>query len=171
MTKRFPQTKPILFLFLPLSIAACNLDAATGSAKEPVGCNPGTRLGQSEAGLPLLELCIVSGDKTRRFSVENAATAAQQAQGLMFRKSLADDAGMIFPFPQPRPAGFWMKNTLISLDIIFIGADGRIESIAENTVPYSLESVRSIGPVASVLELRGGLTRQLGIKAGDLVQY
>lgn len=179
MTTSLRQTKIALSLLLPMMAAACSLNAAAGSAKKAAACAPGTPLGQSDAGLALIELCIVSGDassdasgdKTRRFITENAATPEQQAQGLMFRKSLADDAGMIFPFAPPRPASFWMKNTLIPLDIIFIGADGRIESIAENTVPYSLESVRSAGPVKAVLELRGGLTGQLGIKPGDLVQY
>lgn len=171
MTMSFLHTRLILTLLLPLSAAACNLDAAAGSTKKTAQCSPGATLGQSDAGLQLVGLCTTSGEKSRRFSAENASTPAQQAQGMMFRKSLADDAGMIFPFSPPRPASFWMKNTLIPLDIIFIGADGRIESIAENTVPYSFESVKSAGPVIAVLELRGGLTAELGIKPGDLVQW
>jgi uncharacterized membrane protein (UPF0127 family) len=78
---------------------------------------------------------------------------------------------MIFPFPQPRPASFWMKNTVISLDIIFVRSNGTIESIAENTVPYSTDPVVSGEPVAAVLELRGGLTAELGIAAGDKVAW
>ena len=134
-------------------------------------CAAGTPLGTSEAGLALVELCIKSGKMSRAFTTEIAATSREQAMGLMFRKSLAENAGMIFPFPEPRPAGFWMKNTVIPLDIIFIRADGSIESIAENTVPYSEETVSSGEAVAAVLELRGGLTRELGIKAGDVVRW
>ena len=88
---------------------------------------------------------------------------------MMFRTELADSAGMIFPFPEPKVASFWMKNTVIPLDIIFIRANGTIESIAENTIPYSTSPVEAGEPVASVLELRGGLTSELGISAGDRV--
>ena len=95
----------------------------------------------------------------------------EQAKGLMFRTELADNAGMIFPFPEPKVASFWMKNTVIPLDIIFIRANGTIESIAENTIPYSTTPVEAGEPVVSVLELRGGLTSELGISAGDKVVW
>ncbi len=155
-------------------VAACtgagagNVDAKTSQAS---GCVAGKSLGNSDAGLALVQLCIKSGKISRSFTTEVAATGRQQAMGLMFRKSLADDAGMIFPFPEPRQASFWMKNTLIPLDIIFIRSDGSIESIAENTVPYSEAPVASREEVAAVLELRGGLTRELGIKSGDVVNW
>ena len=100
-----------------------------------------------------------------------AASSLEQARGLMFRKELADNAGMIFPFPEPRMASFWMKNTVIPLDIIFVRADGTIESIAANTEPYSTTPVASGEPVTAVLELRGGLSAQLGIVAGDKVEW
>jgi uncharacterized protein len=116
-------------------------------------------------------LCIKSGKSTHSFTTEIAATGREQAMGLMFRKSLADDAAMIFPFARPRQASFWMKNTLIPLDIIFVRSDGSIESIAQNTVPYSEDPVASGEEVAAVLEVRGGLTRELGIKAGDVVLW
>jgi uncharacterized membrane protein (UPF0127 family) len=89
----------------------------------------------------------------------------------MFRTELADNAGMVFPFPEPRVASFWMKNTVIPLDIIFVRADGTIESIAANTVPYSTTPVVAGEPVIAVLELRGGLAAELGIVAGDKVQW
>lgn len=89
----------------------------------------------------------------------------------MFRTELADDKGMIFPFADARMAGFWMKNTVIPLDIIFIRADGKIENIAANTTPYSTDPVELTAPVAAVLELRGGLTAELGIKPGDSVHW
>ena len=95
----------------------------------------------------------------------------EQAKGLMFRTELADNAGMIFPFPEPKVASFWMKNTVIPLDIIFIRANGTIESIAENAIPYSTAPVEAGEPVVSVLELRGGLTSELGISAGDKVVW
>jgi uncharacterized membrane protein (UPF0127 family) len=78
---------------------------------------------------------------------------------------------MIFPFDPPRDASFWMRNTLIPLDMIFVRADGSIANIAVNTVPYSEESVRSEGRVAAVLEIAGGRTAELGIKPGDKVEW
>ncbi|NJM50527.1 MAG: DUF192 domain-containing protein [Sphingomonadales bacterium] len=164
----------LLLTALTLAMTACNMPGgamAGNNAGKKTGCTAGTPLGQSEAGLNLTRLCIKSGKKTHSFTAEIAATGPQQAQGLMFRRSLADDAGMIFPFPQARPASFWMKNTVIPLDIIFIGADGTIESIGENAVPYSLDTVSSKGSVQAVLELRGGLTSELGIKAGDTISW
>jgi len=125
----------------------------------------------SDAGLLRQPLSIQSGDKEHRFTVEMAITGEQQAQGLMFRKELAPDAGMLFPFPQNRVANFWMKNTVIPLDIIFIRSDGTIESIAANTVPYSLDGVRSGEPVAAVLELAGGRAAELALKPGDVVSW
>ena len=156
-----------------LSASACNMQGTPTSAKAAASdeCKAGSKLGTSDAGLELLTLCIESVGKARSFTVEHAASTREQAQGLMFRKSLPDDTGMIFPYQSPRILGFWMKNTLIPLDIIFIRSDGTIESIAENTTPYSEESVSSGEPVQAVLELRGGLTAELGIKAGDIVSW
>lgn len=106
-----------------------------------------------------------------RFDVELAETPAQQAQGLMFRENLASDAGMLFLFREDRRASFWMKNTLIPLDMLFIHRDGRIESIQRNTEPLSTRSVSSEGPVAAVLEINGGLSSRLGIRPGDRVRH
>jgi uncharacterized membrane protein (UPF0127 family) len=89
----------------------------------------------------------------------------------MFRSALAADEGMIFPFPQPRMASFWMRNTLIPLDMIFIRADGTIARIAAETVPHSEEGVGSGEPVAAVLEIRGGRAAELGIGEGDRVVW
>jgi uncharacterized protein len=150
-----------------LLLSACT---AANSGNAP-GCKPGETREISEAGLSQVELCVTSQGKTRAFTVEVAATSQQQARGLMFRAELADDKGMIFPFGEPRMASFWMKNTPIPLDIIFVRADGKIENIAENTIPYSTDPVASTAPVAAVLELRGGLTAELGIVAGDTVRW
>jgi uncharacterized protein len=158
-------------LLAALALAACN-GMATGAKPAATGeCRPGIAAESSEAGLDQTSLCIKSGTKAHGFTVEIARTSPQQARGLMFRTALADDRGMIFPFTEPRVASFWMKNTVIPLDIIFIGADGRIENIAANTVPYSTDPVVSTAPVTAVLELRAGLAAERGIKPGDMVRW
>jgi uncharacterized protein len=103
--------------------------------------------------------------------VELARTAAEHAYGLMFVKQLDADAGMLFLNRQDRPQRFWMKNTLIPLDILFIAADGRIVNIAPCTEPLSLNVIASEGPARAVLEIRGGRAAELGIQPGDKVIY
>lgn len=156
-------------MFAALSLTACTMPANGGSATAQ--CSPGTGAGKSAAGLDQVILCVKSKKKTHSFTVEVAATSLQQARGLMFRTELADNAGMIFPFPEDRMASFWMKNTVIPLDIIFVRDDGTIESIAANTTPYSTAPVASGEPVAAVLELRGGLSAELNIAPGDSVKW
>lgn len=107
----------------------------------------------------------------QRFSIELALTPQQQEQGLMFRRSLPADAGMLFVFGDTRPASFWMKNTLIPLDMLFIAADGRIADIHQRAVPLSEETINSKVPVRAVLELNGGTVARLGIRPGDVVRY
>ncbi|HEX6217888.1 MAG TPA: DUF192 domain-containing protein [Sphingomicrobium sp.] len=140
-----------------------------------IGCSPQAAVTAppetSAAGLEQALLTIKSGAATHRFTVEVARTAEEQARGLMHRQSLAPDRGMIFPYDPPQPVGFWMKNTLIPLDMIFIREDGTIARIAENTVPLSLEMVPSVEPVVAVLEIAGGRSAELGIKAGDRVDW
>jgi uncharacterized membrane protein (UPF0127 family) len=114
-----------------------------------------------------LEIKTASG--THRFSVELARTPDQQMQGLMYRRKLDPNAGMLFIYQEPVTARYWMKNTYIPLDMIFIAPDGRIASIAERTVPLSLATISSDGPVIAVLELNGGTVSRLGIKVGDRV--
>ncbi|MEE9433153.1 MAG: DUF192 domain-containing protein [Sphingorhabdus sp.] len=155
-----------------LSLAACTLPAnGEGAAAASGNCAAGEAGGTSEAGLEQIALCIESDGEMHLFTAEVAKTIQQQARGLMFRTQLADDAGMLFPYDKPQTLSFWMKNTVIPLDIIFIRDDGSIESIAANTVPYSLEPVAAGAPVTAVLELRGGRTVELGIKAGDRVVW
>lgn len=105
------------------------------------------------------------------FQVERARTADEQAQGLMYRRSMAAQHGMLFDMAPPRVATFWMKNTYIPLDMIFVAADGRIRNIAERTVPETTSTHSSDGPVGAVLELNGGTSSRLGIKPGDLVRH
>jgi len=105
------------------------------------------------------------------FAVELALTPAQQAQGLMFRESMADNAGMLFVNPTERPVSFWMMNTLIPLDMLFIDRTGRIVRIHENAVPHDTTPIPSGQPVLAILEINGGLSRRLGIRPGDRVVH
>ncbi|WP_297490020.1 DUF192 domain-containing protein [Acidocella sp.] len=120
--------------------------------------------------LPTEQLSITADDgKVYNFTVELAATPQEQAYGLMFRPTVAADAGMLFPNDPPVAVQFWMKNTIAPLDMVFIGPDGKIISIAENTVPYSLRPIPSGGIVAATLELQGGITATDDINIGDKV--
>jgi uncharacterized membrane protein (UPF0127 family) len=121
----------------------------------------------SAADLPTIE--IVSKSGVHVFAVELARNDAERAQGLMFRKELPEGRGMLFDFQRDQDVSFWMKNTLIPLDMIFIRSDGRILRIAENTEPLSERQVPSGGPVRAVLEVIGGTARKLGIEPGDKV--
>lgn len=132
---------------------------AAGVARHPV------------SGLEVIDLAVERDGKRLAFKVELAASAQAQAKGLMFRTELGDNEGMLFPSATPEPRSFWMKNTPLSLDIMFVGADGRISNIAANTVPYSLDSVSSAGFAIAVLELRAGRAAALGIVPGDRVIY
>ena len=116
-------------------------------------------------------LTIRSANGEHRFTVEVAASPQEQNEGLMYRRSLAPDRGMIFPYDPPQSVAFWMKNTLIPLDMIFIRADGTIARIVANTVPLSLETVPGGEPVAAVLEIAGGRSAELGIREGDRVSW
>ncbi len=103
------------------------------------------------------------------FTVELATTPREQQIGLMFRRAVAPEGGMLFTWAQPQVSQMWMENTLVPLDMVFIAGDGRIDSIAENTVPHSLAIVASTGPVTATLELAAGTTARLGITVGDRV--
>ena len=115
-----------------------------------------------------MPLTIKSKGGARQFSVEVAATPDQQEKGLMFRKSLAGDRGMIFPYEPPQSVAFWMKNTLIPLDIIYIRSDGTIVRITKAQA-MDLTPLPSGEPIAAVLEIRGGRAAELGIAEGDIV--
>lgn len=148
---------------LMLGLAACSSSnsgaAMTAGAESP------------QTGLERVPLTITVGQNVHRFTVEVAASSEQQEIGLMFRDHLAADGGMIFPFDQAKIASFWMKNTLIPLDMLFVKADGTIDRIAENTIPQSLEPVASGGDVIAVLELAGGTAARLGINESAVVRW
>lgn len=125
--------------------------------------------GESRVAANELELEIVAGGQRYAFKIEMAVTPAQRSRGLMNRSELAPDAGMLFDYGEPRYVSFWMKDTLIPLDMIFIKNDGRIARIAKRTVPLSLAAVPSGEPVRAVLEVIGGTADRLGIGPGDTV--
>lgn len=118
------------------------------------------------------KLVVATSDGARHaFTVELARTPAQRAQGLMYRRALARDRGMLFIYPRVQDIAMWMKNTYIPLDMLFIAPDGRIVKIVERTVPHSLRTIGSGQPVKAVLELAGGSSERLGIAPGDRVLH
>ena len=146
---------------LALICAACV--PVIGKAPPAMASQPST--------LQKVPLSIVTARGTHKFSVEVARNEAEQAQGLMFRTTVPKGTGMLFPMSPPREASFWMKNTLIPLDMIFIRPDGTIARIAARTTPESLDLVDSGEPVVAVLELDGGAAAAQGIAPGDRVSW
>jgi uncharacterized protein len=116
-------------------------------------------------------LALITAASEHIIQVEVTSTPEEKAMGLMFRTSLADDVGMLFPYTPPQEATMWMRNTYISLDMIFIRADGIVHRIEANTEPFSERVIASRGPVAAVLELKAGSAARLGLKPGDRVRH
>ena len=115
---------------------------------------------------------IESGGKVHRFTVELVTTSDDMARGLMWRKQMAPEAGMLFDYKQEQfGVSFWMKNTLIPLDMLFIKGDGTILNIHERAIPHDETPINAAGPVRAVLELNGGTASRLGLKAGDKVRH
>ncbi len=125
----------------------------------------------SGAAAKLQPLEIATRTGVHVFMVEMADTDEQRAKGLMFRKELPVGQGMLFDFKRDQEVGMWMENTYVSLDMIFVLADGRILRVAENTTPLSRQTVSSGGPVRAVLEVVAGTARKLGISAGDTIAH
>ncbi len=133
-------------------------------------CAADTSKAQPE--LPKEKLTIVTKAGARHdFDIEMALTPDQQEVGEMFRPSVPENGGMLFDWGAERPSQMWMKNTLASLDMVFINADGTIRAIAEHTVPRSLAVIDSRGPVRATLELAAGVTARRDIKVGDKVEH
>jgi uncharacterized membrane protein (UPF0127 family) len=150
----------MLRYLLPLALlAGCS---ATQRSKD----NPAT-----PARSHTIPLIISEAGKAHRFDVEVARTPEEQARGLMFRKSLAANAGMVFPMAPPRTASFWMKDTVIPLDMIFVRTDGTVALVAANAAPYSRVPISAGIPVAGVVELRGGRAAELGIDENATVRW
>jgi uncharacterized membrane protein (UPF0127 family) len=146
-----------------LLLASFAMAATTGlaHAADPTGPQP---------ELAKQKLVITTHDgKQHVFNVEMALSPDQQETGLMFRKTVAPDGGMLFDFGPSHDIQMWMKNTIAPLDMVFINANGSVRSIAENTVPESLATIDSRGPVRATLELAAGTTAKLDIRVGDKV--
>ena len=143
------------------------LMAALAAAVAPVGVSAQSLVtfAQSRA-----EIVTHSG-RRHILSVELASTPEQLTQGLMFRRSLAADAGMLFDFGSTRPVSMWMRNTLIPLDMLFLDERGGIVGFRERAVPNSLEVISSPAPVRGVLEVNGGTVQRLGLVVGDRVNH
>jgi hypothetical protein len=120
---------------------------------------------------PKAKLEIISGKQAHHFDIWLAETPRQQQQGLMFVRDLAESRGMLFLAQPPRVFNMWMKNTYIPLDMVFIGADGRIAKIAANTTPHSLDIVSSGVAVGAILELKGGEAARRALRPGDKVTW
>jgi uncharacterized membrane protein (UPF0127 family) len=125
---------------------------------------------RAQKGLQQIPLTITSGKTVHKFTVEIAASPDEQERGLMFRREIAPDRGMIFPYKPPQEVGFWMKNTWIPLDIVFIRSDGTIVRIT-HARPMDLTPLPSGEPISAVLEIAGGRAAQLGIKEGDIAHW
>lgn len=152
---------------IALVLAACSPNAGEAGAQSTQAAGAVHPV----SGLPVIPLRIHRGDKVLTFRVELAGTPLEQAKGLMFRTAMGPDEGMVFPFDRPRGASFWMRNTVIPLDLIFIAPDGRILNIAANAIPYDETPLTSHGDAKAVLELNGGRAAALGIVAGDKVEW
>ena len=151
-------------------IAAVALGACSPAAAPSAPAPQATALGVPQSGLQMVPLTITSAGKVHRFTVEIARTDEQQQHGMMFRTAIAPDRGMLFPYDPPQSVGFWMKNTLIPLDLLFIRSDGTIVRIT-TAVPHDENSVPSGEPVAAVLEIAGGRAAELGIREGDIAKW
>ena len=139
--------------------------------------NAGAVLAMLDVALPVAvqaqdnELTLHTATGDYRFNVEVVDTPESRAQGLMFRTELADDAGMLFDFKEEREVSFWMQNTLIPLDMIFVGTDGVIDTIHVNARPQDPTSIPSEVPVQFVLEIPGGRSVEIGLKPGDTMEH
>jgi uncharacterized membrane protein (UPF0127 family) len=116
-------------------------------------------------------LTLVTAAGERQIDIEVAETSEEKAKGLMFRTSLPDSQGMLFPYSPPQEITMWMKNTYIPLDMVFIRADGIVHRIEARTEPFSEKTIASNGNVAAVLEIAGGAAQRLGLKPGDTVVH
>jgi uncharacterized membrane protein (UPF0127 family) len=130
-----------------------------------------TELREPLARFPTGEVTVDSLSSRHVFKVWVADTEPHRSQGLMWTKSLPSDHGMLFLFDPPQTVSFWMKNTLIPLDLLFVAPDGRVIRIAERARPLSLAKIDSLGIVRGVLELAGGTSARLGIKPGDRLHH
>ncbi len=135
---------------------------SAGAQDAPLVANP---------ALPTIPLTLAAGGENHKYTVELARSTTEQARGLMLRKTMARDRGMIFPLAAPREASFWMEGTYLPLDIVFIAPDMTVRRIAANAVPFSRADIPSGGPVTAILELNAGEAARIGLRPGDKVAY
>ena len=159
--------RAIVSLGLAALAVACSPQPAAEATPAAAQASPARH---AESGLAVIPLTVTTAAGRHRIMVEVAATPAEQQKGMMFRTAMGANEGMIFPNDPPQVRSFWMKNTVIPLDIIYIGPDRRVLNIVAG-VPYSPTSLPSAGPVINVLELNAGRSAQLGIKPGDQVSW
>ena len=148
MARQLPRRPVLGFL-------ACILLVAPGSA---LALDPG-------------ELVIDAASGQHRFTIELASTDGERARGLMFRRAMQPDHGMLFDFHRPQPVAFWMKNTPLPLDMLFIDGKGTVLQIAADTEPYSETPIPSQQPIRAVLEVNAGVAKRLGIAPGAIVHH
>ncbi|GGY94291.1 DUF192 domain-containing protein [Novosphingobium colocasiae] len=157
-----------------LAAVACSQGPQEAAATPPVSAAPSADAAapsvHPDSGLRVIPLTVRSAGGVHTFRVELAGTSAEQARGLMFRSRMGADEGMIFPMNPPRVPSFWMHNTVLPLDIVFIGEDGRILNIAHGK-PYDESLLSAAGFAIGVLELNAGRAAELGIVPGDVVQW
>lgn len=153
-------------ILLALALTACK-----GPAAEPAPAASSDAAVHPESGLRVIPVTITHAGKGYVFKAELAQSPQEQAKGLMFRTALGPDEAMLFPFDPPKVASFWMKNTVIPLDLVFIAPDGRVTNIAPQAKPYDESKLQSVGVVKAVLEIPGGRAKELGIAAGDGVNW
>ncbi|WP_244607045.1 DUF192 domain-containing protein [Bosea sp. CS1GBMeth4] len=149
---------------LRLAFAAALMVGVLGASPRPAGA-------QNAPVGGLEPLTIVTASGRHAFQVEVMRTPEQRARGLMHRQFLPADRGMLFDFARTEPVAMWMQNTYISLDMLFIRADGTVARIAERAEPLSTRTIPSGEPVLSVLEVNAGIAEKLGIKPGDRVEH
>lgn len=170
MSKRRYSRRAAVGAALLHSVAA-SLGAAFAVAGFQVGDARGETRASAQGRVHEERLELVTGSGVHVLDVEIASTPEKQALGLMYRTSLPDTKGMLFPHKEPRELSMWMRNTYIPLDMVFIRADGTIHRIEARTEPLSERIISSNGPVSAVLEIAGGNAERLGLKAGDKVRH
>ena len=151
-------------ILLALALTACKAQDSEPAATSAAAVHP-------ESGLRLIPVTITHAGQPHLFKAELAQSPQDQAKGLMFRTQLGPDEAMLFPFDPPKRASFWMRNTVIPLDLLFIAPDGRVTNVAAQAKPYDESKLQSVGVVKAVLEIPGGRAKELGLTAGDVVGW
>ncbi|MGB0369103.1 MAG: DUF192 domain-containing protein [Flavobacteriales bacterium] len=167
------NAKYLCLLFIISILASCETDSGTSTSpdKKDAGRSEVRPSGPQFKKEGELYLVKAAGDTIRKIDIEIADIESERTIGLMHRRSMPDTQGMLFIFEREEPRSFWMRNTLIGLDIIYIKADGTIESIAKYCVPKLEKSVPSKGPALYVLEVIEGFCDIHGVEAGDKIDF